>query len=173
MWKRWCGPREMPEGLMHWFQLCCATYWSRVAGPLWSLQIPVSSWSCKNSPKSPLQGYRATHSLVPKSSSNILYEGGEYLSVNINWGLLICCQRIDISLLLVLITCLFWPWLPFLTINRLLQGLGVSLNARKLLKFPSVLRYRRLFSPLYFLIHFCLNKSLVKVGPFLPKHKFG
>lgn len=70
---------------MQWFQLCYATSWSRVAGPLWSLQIPVSSWSYKNSPKSPLQGHRTTLvSLVPKSSSSILYEGVKYFSVDIH-----------------------------------------------------------------------------------------
>lgn len=112
-------------------------------------------------------------SLVPKSSSNIFYGGGEYLSVDVHWGFPICCQKMSISLLLVLMTCLFWAWLSFLTINKLLQVLAVSLNALKLFKFPSVLRYRKLLGPLYYFVSFCLNKSLLKVCPFLLKHQFG
>lgn len=102
--------------------------------------------------------------LVLKSSSYILYEGGEYLSVDIHWGFPICCQIMVISLFFVLMTWLFWAWLPFLTINRLLQGLAVSLSALKLFKFHSVLRYRRLLGPLYYFIYFCLNKSLVSLS---------
>lgn len=112
-------------------------------------------------------------SVVPKSSSNILYESGEYLSVDIHWGFPICYQKMAVSLLLVLMTCLFWTRLPFLTINRLLQGLAVSLSALKLFKVHSVQRFKRLLGPLYYFICFCPNKYSVEVCPILLKHKFG
>lgn len=108
--------------------------------------------------------------LVPKSSSSIFMRVENIfllISTEVVWfavrkWLFQCCKW----------SCLFWTWLPFLTINKLLQCLAFCLNALKLFKFPSVLKYRKLLGPLNYFIYFYLNKSLVKVCLYL-NHKFG